>query len=172
MTLSSLGRVLYSYSNDIQYIQYTTNTKTASKVLFGFFFSLGVLDRVIAACGCSSTLELLIGRPESHDTPHDSHMTSPYVSMATKAEETAESRGPNSIASIANEAVGREREKDGGGRDNMVFRGGVIKSLLLLLRSKLTAESWKKQPTAKHALIWTLRQLKARELYILYCIYE
>ena len=92
-------------------------------------------------------------------------MTSPYVSMATKAEETAESRGPNSIASMDNEAVGREREKDGG-RDNMVFSGGVIKSLLLLLRSKLTAESWKKQPTAKHALIWTLRQLKARELYI------
>ncbi|CAI8021245.1 TELO2-interacting protein 2 [Geodia barretti] len=120
----------------------------------------GVLDRVIAACGCSSTLELLIGRPESHDTPHDSHMTSPYVSMATKAEETAESRGPNSIASIDNEAVGREREKDGGRDNNMVFRGGVIKSLLLLLRSRLTAESWKKQPTAKHALIWTLRQLK------------
>ena len=131
-----------------------------------FITYIGVLDRVIAACGCSSTLELLIGRPESHDTPHDSHMTSPYVSMATKAEETAESRGPNSIASVDNEAMEREREKDGG-RD-MVFGSGVIKRLLLLLRSKLTAESWKKQPTAKHALLWTLRQLKARELYILY----
>ena len=42
----------------------------------------------------------------------------------------------------------------------MVFSSGVIKPLLSLLRSKLTKETWKRHPTAKHALIWTLAQLK------------
>lgn len=42
----------------------------------------------------------------------------------------------------------------------MVFTGGIIKPLLSLLRSRLTRETWKKQPNAKHALVWTLRQLK------------
>ena len=44
----------------------------------------------------------------------------------------------------------------------MIFSDGVIKSLLSLLRSKLTKETWKKHPSAKHALIWALKHLKVR----------
>ena len=132
----------------------------------------------MAACGCSSTLELLIGRSGSHDsstTQCDSHMTSPYVSMATRAEETTDlsrkyevASGERETASKEREDLGREEKLSGkdrekiSGRVGMVFSGGVIKPLLLLLRSKLTKETWKKQPAAKHALIWTLRQLKVR----------
>ena len=42
----------------------------------------------------------------------------------------------------------------------LLFSRGIIKSLLSLLRTKLTRDSWKKQPSAKHAFVWTLRQLK------------
>ena len=45
-------------------------------------------------------------------------------------------------------------------KEEMVFAAGIIKSLLSLLRSRLTRETWKKQPNAKHALVWTLKQLK------------
>ena len=43
---------------------------------------------------------------------------------------------------------------------DVLFRRGLLKPVMSILRNKLTKESWKKQPTAKHALVWCLRQLK------------
>ena len=124
-----------------------------------------MLTRLLALCGCSSTLELLVGQPGSCDSDtgaRDNHLTSPYVSMTTRAETTTDERSTHeTVAAMPNETsvVESEREKEVQ-NNKSVFSGGIMKPLLKLLRSRLTRETWKAQPTAKHALIWTLRQLK------------
>ena len=45
---------------------------------------------------------------------------------------------------------------------------GVLKDLLVLLRGKLRRDEWKSHPTAKHALLWCLKQLKV--LDTIYCV--
>ena len=38
--------------------------------------------------------------------------------------------------------------------------GGVLRSVLSLLKEKLTKEEWKHHPAHKQALFWCIRQLK------------
>jgi hypothetical protein len=135
-------------------------TSPASRLL-----AKDLLTRVLDLCGCSSTLELLIGRPESFDTGNgsrESHVTSPYIPMATRAEKTTELGTVNDPepSSRKGNSSDTESEMERGRDVKMVFSNGIIKPLLSLFRSKLTRETWKKQPAAKHALVWTLRQLK------------
>ena len=137
-----------------------------------------MLTRLLALCGCSSTLELLVGQPGSCDSDtgaRDNHLTSPYVSMTTRAETTTDERSTHeTVAAMPNETsvVESEREKEVQ-NNKSVFSGGIMKPLLKLLRSRLTRETWKAQPTAKHALMWTLKQLKVRCIYswLYWCVY-
>ena len=143
---------------------------TALVHLKGTTFVTDLLTQLLALCGCSSTLELLVGQPGSCDSDtgsRDNHLTSPYVSMTTRAETTTETRSTHeTVATMPNETsvVESEREKEVQ-NNKSVFSGGIMKPLLKLLRSRLTRETWKAHPTAKHALIWTLRQLKVRCVY-------
>ena len=41
---------------------------------------------------------------------------------------------------------------------------GVLKDVLALLRGKLKRDEWKSHPTAKHALLWCLKQLKVYKI--------
>ena len=87
--------------------------------------------------------------------------------MTTRAETTTDERSTHeTVATMPNETsvVESEREKEVQ-NNKSVFSGGIMKPLLKLLRSRLTRETWKAHPTAKHALIWTLRQLKVRCIY-------
>ena len=59
-------------------------------------------------------------------------------------------------------------------RDGLIFRVGLLKPILSVLRGKLTKESWKTHPTAKHALVWCLKHLQVF-LYLerqLLCMYN
>lgn len=134
---------------------------------------LGALGKVINLCGCTSICELLTGHivgsndPQTHT--HGSQLTSPYVSMA---ETTTKTMSVSPEVSKSRSCPGldtADSHKNNGdsplnveeGQDTkLLFSGGIVKSLLSLLRTKLTRETWKKHPTAKHALVWTLRQLK------------
>lgn len=121
-------------------------------------------------CGCTSVLELLTGRLGSHDSHTHSHdPTSPYILMA---ETTANNMAVSHEASVSSCCPTLDPATAGNTSDDsavngkeveLLFSGGIIKSLLSLLRTKLTRDSWKKQPSAKHAFIWTLRQLKVHE---------
>ena len=42
----------------------------------------------------------------------------------------------------------------------VVFKSGLLKPVLSILKAKLTRDQWKEYPVAKHALIWCLRHLK------------
>ena len=143
-----------------------------------FVTSSGVIEKLLNLCGCRSTLELLIGHLGSHDSgtvSRDSHVTSPYIPMATAAEPTTASpRVSDSTSDHESDSTCYNYSKEGSSeaeidvwehskrkkKTEMLFSGGIIKSLLSLLRSRLTKETWKRQPNAKHALVWTLRQLK------------
>ena len=95
---------------------------------------------------------------ESETLSHDNHVTSPFISMTTREESThelTENVLETSCDKDYSQIAGEEREKK-----ELLLSSGIIKPLLALLRSRLTRESWKKQPVAKHALVWTLRQLK------------
>lgn len=52
------------------------------------------------------------------------------------------------------------REEEGEDQNVVIFRVGLLKPILSILRAKLTRESWKTHPTAKHALVWCLKQLQ------------
>ena len=122
-------------------------------------------------CGSNSILELLIGQQVSHMSPCDSHVISPYIPMASN-EDNFEPISSTSLPLQVNDGeviqctevqstgeVSSDKGSDGSER-KMVFSGGILKPLLSLLRAKLTKETWKQHPTAKHALVWSLRQLK------------
>ena len=127
----------------------------------------GVLAKVINLCGCTSISELLTGHLGSHDShTHPQDSTSPYLLMAENtaktiaiSHEVAESSSgldPATTADTSDDSAVKGKEVE------LLFSRGIIKSLLSLLRTKLTRDSWKKQPSAKHAFIWTLKQLKVR----------
>lgn len=135
-------------------------------------FHSGVLGKVINLCGCTSILELLTGHLGSHDShkySHEGHPISPYILMAeTTAKTMAISHEVSESGCGLDPATTADTSKDSDesavkGKEvdyELLFSRGIIKSLLLLLRTKLTRDSWKKQPSAKHAFVWTLRQLK------------
>ena len=54
-----------------------------------------------------------------------------------------------------------EDERNGEEKEELLeFRGGLLKPILSILRRKLTRETWKTHPTAKHALVWCLKHLQ------------
>lgn len=68
----------------------------------------------------------------------------------------------------------KEKEEGKEDRDGLIFRVGLLKPILSVLRGKLTKESWKTHPTAKHALVWCLKHLQVF-LYLerqLLCMYN
>ena len=72
------------------------------------------------------------------------------------------------------EDTDRREEKGEEKRDGLIFRVGLLKPILFVLRGKLTKESWKTHPTAKHALVWCLKHLQVF-LYLerqLLCMYN
>lgn len=52
------------------------------------------------------------------------------------------------------------KEEEGKDQNMLIFRVGLLKPTLSILRAKLTKESWKTHPTAKHALVWCLKHLQ------------
>ena len=72
------------------------------------------------------------------------------------------------------EDTDRRKEEGEEKRDGLIFRVGLLKPILFVLRGKLTKESWKTHPTAKHALVWCLKHLQVF-LYLerqLLCMYN
>ncbi len=95
----------------------------------------------------------------NHDTP-------PLVTGSTDRE--AENNGlttPSQNAATTGGHVEPEqpmRLPEGGDETavSRVFPSGLLKPVLTVLRTKLTRESWKRHPAAKHGLLWCLRHLK------------
>lgn len=52
------------------------------------------------------------------------------------------------------------KEEEREDQNMLIFRVGLLKTILSILRAKLTKESWKTHPTAKHALVWCLKHLQ------------
>ncbi len=48
--------------------------------------------------------------------------------------------------------------------------GGVLTSLLVLIREKLTKEQWREYPVYKQALVWCIKQLKVKKATLPYTI--
>ena len=72
------------------------------------------------------------------------------------------------------EDTDRRKEEGEEKQDGLIFRVGLLKPILFVLRGKLTKESWKTHPTAKHALVWCLKHLQVF-LYLerqLLCMYN
>lgn len=72
------------------------------------------------------------------------------------------------------EDTDRRKEEGKEDRDKLIFRVGLLKPILSVLRGKLTKKSWKTHPTAKHALVWCLKHLQVF-LYLerqLLCMYN
>lgn len=68
-------------------------------------------------------------------------------------------------AHLTSELGGGERDledesKEEGKKELLEFTGGLLKPILSILRVKLTRDTWKTHPTAKHALVWCLKHLK------------
>jgi len=53
-----------------------------------------------------------------------------------------------------------DKSKEEGKKELLQFTGGLLKPILSILRVKLTRDTWKTHPTAKHALVWCLKHLK------------
>ena len=53
-----------------------------------------------------------------------------------------------------------DESKEEGKKELLEFTGGLLKPILSILRVKLTRDTWKTHPTAKHALVWCLKHLK------------
>ena len=73
---------------------------------------------MVSMCGHKSTLELLVGQLQSHDSQsssHERHVTSPYVSMATRAETTTELRSTHEAARGGCDSVEEGEETQGEG---------------------------------------------------------
>ena len=62
------------------------------------------------------------------------------------------------LAAVSSSAAAARR----GAEDSCspVFKGGLLKAILVVLRPRLNQENWKKNPNAKHTLVWCLRRLK------------
>ena len=130
-------------------------------------FSPGAFSQVLSLSGCRSPLELLIGQDESHDRQtqsHDYRVTSPYIPIATTttAAATKTTTTTTEQTSSQESTDNNQPRDDGNDKKEQAFSNGIIKLLLSLLRSRLTRDNWKRQPSTKHCLVWTIRELKVR----------
>ena len=81
------------------------------------------------------------------------------TNVAIPATAAADLRPPQSgLAAVSSRAADARHGAEGSCA--MVFRSGLLKATLLALRPHLTQDNWKKNPNAKHTLVWCLRRLK------------
>lgn len=100
--------------------------------------------------------------------------------LAESEEHTASSQGEVSSGTSLNEQVSAGKTvansnhchadpssgQSAGEGMKVLFESGLLKPILLLLKSKLSRDSWKRHPMAKHALVWCLRHLKVTLLAV------
>ena len=134
-------------------------------------FSPGAFSQVLSLSGCRSPLELLIGQDESHDRQtqsHDYRVTSPYIPIATTATTTTTTATTTTTEQTSSQESTDNNQwiDDEGDKKELAFSNGIIKLLLSLLRSRLTKDNWKRQPCAKHCLVWTVSRLKVRHYWV------
>lgn len=107
---------------------------------------------ILKLCNCKRVSNLLIGRLNEQLFHH-----SPYAPLQEESPWQQEEEREDASPWQPEEEDVSDRSHD------LLFPGGVLKDIIVVLKGNLLRNKWKTDPNAKHTLLWCLRHLNVSD---------